>query len=105
MPTPGITVYTALCIANNPVLCQAGGPDKDGKWTGWIMKDEDRWSPLLNSQPIYESHDAAVKAMEEVVKAIRANPPANPLDSLEPQLADTVRKVVTMAKEGLQTAT
>ncbi len=68
----GISNLTALTICNCPVECAAGGPDpENGKWVGWIMKDEPRWSPLLNTDPIYDSKEEAVAAMEKLVRDIR----------------------------------
>lgn len=68
----GVSLGTALAIQGNKVLCQAGGPCKDtGKWVGWVMMDADRWAPLLNTEPIYDSKEVAVKAMEALVKEIR----------------------------------
>ena len=69
-----ISNWTANVIETNDVRCEAGGPDKDGKWTGWIMKDVDRWFPLLNSEPIYDDKKQAVAAMQSIVDQIRAKP-------------------------------
>lgn len=68
-----ISLRTALIIQSNNVLCKAGGPDpENGKFLGWIMMDEERWSPLLNTEPIYETAEAARKAMYDTVVTIKA---------------------------------
>lgn len=69
----GMTKLTAIIIKTNPLVkCDAGGPDKDGKYVGWIMLDVDRWHPLLNTEPIYSSNEEAIKAMQLIVDKIRA---------------------------------
>jgi hypothetical protein len=68
----GVSLATALAIQGNKVSCQAGGPSPDnGKWVGWVMMDVDRWAPLLNTEPIYDSQEEAVSAMKSLVKKIR----------------------------------
>lgn len=68
----GITVRTALIIQNRKVRCEAGGPCKEtGKYMGWIMLDVERWRPLLNTQPIYDSVEEAEQAMMDLVAAIK----------------------------------
>ena len=69
----GITRLTAMIIASrDDIVCTSSGP-VDGKYIGWItLGPDDRCRPFLNSEPIYESHDAAKAAMEAVVAEIRA---------------------------------
>jgi len=95
-----ISVMDALVIQNRDVRCEAGGPDKDGKWAGWIMIDEDRWSPVLNTQPIFESKEAAIKCMENLVSEVRKTKVPNPLDSLPKDEKETIEDIVRMSKEG-----
>jgi len=35
------------------------------------MMDVDRWQPLLNTEPVYETAALAKKAMEEIVSTIK----------------------------------
>lgn len=67
-----ITRLTAYIIASrDDILCTSAGP-VEGKYLGWItLGPEDRCRPLLNSEPIYNSHDEAKAAMEAVVAEIR----------------------------------
>jgi hypothetical protein len=72
-----MTLLTALIIQNREIRCEAGGPctqgepHEIGKWVGWIMIDEERWSPLLNTPPIYDSEQQATQEMEALVAKIR----------------------------------
>lgn len=67
----GISLLTALIIQNNEVRIAAGGPAENGKYMGWILKDADRWEPILNTEPIYDSEGEAREAMQKVVDEIR----------------------------------
>lgn len=71
----GISLMTALTIKNNDVICTVGGPAKDagegtGKYVGWILMNVDRWHPLLNTEPIYDTKELAQKAMDDLYKSI-----------------------------------
>ena len=94
-----ISAMNALIIQNRDVRCEAGGPDKDGKWAGWIMIDEDRWSPVLSTEPIFESEEAAVKHMEDLVSKVRKMKVPNPLDNLPKDEKKTIEDIVRMSKE------
>ncbi len=66
-----ISNLTALIIATRDVRVSAAGP-VNGKWVGWItLGEEDRYRPLLNSEPIYDSADAATDAMNKVIEDVR----------------------------------
>ena len=66
-----MTRITAFIIATNDVDCTAAGPSEDGKYAGWISRMEnDKYRPLLNTEPIYDSEAEAVQAMEEIVTAV-----------------------------------
>ena len=68
----GLSLYTEIVIQNNDsVKCDAGGPTESGKYCGWILLDIDGWHPLLNSDPIYDSHADAVAAMQKIVDAVK----------------------------------
>ncbi len=97
-----MTLLTAFIIQNNNVRCQAGGPcKKTGKWVGWIMKNEDRWGPLLNTEPIYSSRKEAVTAMKNFVKEIKKLNLSTEKDKLIELLGPDgplVAKVIKMSK-------
>ncbi len=62
-----MTLLTAFIIQGNSIICDGGGPDKKtGKWVGWIMKDEERWSPILNTEPIYGSKKRSCNSYEKL---------------------------------------
>lgn len=78
-----ITRFTAIMIQIHPdytretgegIEVSAGGPNKEGKWTGWISFWRDgrpHISPLLSTHPIYDSKENAIKAMIDLVDNIR----------------------------------
>jgi hypothetical protein len=68
----GITNLTAMIIASrDDIICTSAGP-VDGKYIGWItLGPESRCRPLLNTEPIYGSHEEATKAMESIVAETR----------------------------------
>jgi len=98
-----MTLLTALIIQSNDVLCQAGGPDKEtGKWAGWIMKNKQRWAPILNTEPIYDSKEEGEKAMRDFVKAIKKLDLSTEKDKLTELLGPEgplVAKVVEISKD------
>jgi len=65
-------MHTALCIQNNRdhLRIDAGGPTEDGKYVGWIMLDVERWHPLLNTEPVFDSAEAAKEHMKALVDEI-----------------------------------
>lgn len=68
----GISMMTALAIQGGPVRVSVGGPAKDnGKFVGWILKEDDRFSPLLNTEAIYDTPEEARAEMERLIKEIR----------------------------------
>lgn len=69
-----VSRLTALIIQNrDDIECSAGGPVENGKFVGWVtLGPEDRCRPLLNSEPLYDTAEAARKAMEDVVAEIRS---------------------------------
>jgi len=71
----GITKLTAYIIASREdIVITYGGPAKDnGKYVGWItLGEEDRFRPLLNTTPIYDTPQDAEQAMKDIVVEIRA---------------------------------
>ena len=67
-----VSVLTAFQIKNKNVDCQASIPNKDHKYAGWIVLDEQKeWMPLLNTEYIYDSPKEAIRAMEKFVETIR----------------------------------
>jgi hypothetical protein len=82
----GISRLSTLIIQGNPesIKCYWGGPTSEGKYAGWIYYEEDRGElpggskdirprPLLSTQPIYETPDAALEAVEAVVRQVRSH--------------------------------
>lgn len=73
----GVSRLTAIIIASrDDIVATAGGPVSDGpsagKWVGWItLGENDRYRPLLNTGPIYDSEKDAIKAMKALLKKIR----------------------------------
>ena len=73
----GISVISALTIQMRPdgdIRVQAGGPCKDtGKWVMWIMlyNGDEYDHPILNTEPIFDDEEAALKYGHELVKQIR----------------------------------
>ncbi len=68
----GISKYTALVIAcQEDIQFSAGGP-VGGKYVGWITLGlEDRYRPLLNSAPIYDSSEEAIAAMKRLAEELK----------------------------------
>jgi len=60
-----MTLMTAIIIANNTNLIYThAGPDKHGKYMGWItMGEDDYCRPLVNTEAIFESAEEAEKHM------------------------------------------
>ena len=72
----GLSRMSAMMIQGNGdnVKCAAGGPCKEtGKWAGWIelWKDGRLHTPIVSTQPAYDSKEEAVKAMEDLVEEVR----------------------------------
>jgi hypothetical protein len=70
----GVSRLTAAIIQSrgDDVVCSYGGP-VEGKYVGWItLGPEDRYRPLLNTEPVYDTGDDAKAAMERVVAEIRS---------------------------------
>ncbi len=73
-----MTRLTAIILATrDDLIITHGGPSKDnGKYVGWILKPEDRWAPLLNTEAIFDTAEAAEAymrwAIEEATAFIKA---------------------------------
>ena len=71
-----MTRLTGLIIQTNGenVVCDSAGPDKFGKYAGWIslFKDGSYHSSLLSTNGIYDSTEEAEKKMKNLVEEIRA---------------------------------
>jgi len=69
-----ISMLTAINIKSGNVEVETAGPDENGKFCFWIMpKDMDRWEPLLNSEPIYNTEELAQKAGKKLIEEIKNN--------------------------------
>jgi hypothetical protein len=70
------SAITALEIHTNggDIKCSAGGPDKNGKYTGWIelWRNGDLHKPMLSTQPVYDTEEEATRVMESIVSEVRA---------------------------------
>jgi hypothetical protein len=71
-----VSNYTALIISSrDDIVATAGGPTKDGKFVGWITLGQlDRFRPLLNTEPIYNTKEEAVVAMKKIIEEIQGKP-------------------------------
>ena len=72
-----MTYLTALIIQERPqdIVCTAGGPNKNGKWAGWInlhKPNGDYDHPLISTNAVYDSKRKAIKAMKDLVKEVMA---------------------------------
>ncbi|MDP3999336.1 MAG: hypothetical protein Q8P76_01925 [bacterium] len=70
----GVNRLTAYEIYGNPkdIICDATGPDSNGKFVGWITRGPGHnYKPLLNSEPIFNSRKEAILYMKELVEAVR----------------------------------
>jgi hypothetical protein len=87
MAIMGISRLTALQIQNNPkIKCEAAGPNGKGKYMGWISwYTPTRWHPLLSSEQIYDSEEAAVQAMQAIVDEINRWPLDDILGKFSPE--------------------
>lgn len=72
-----MTSLTALIIQNNDsVRATQAGPDQNGKFAGWItLGEEDRFRPLISTEPIYDSAKEALDAMTNLIEATRKSEP------------------------------
>lgn len=58
-------------IASNKTRIEVAGPNKQGKYAGWILIDEDRWSPILNTEPVFNTKEQVIEEMEKLIKEIK----------------------------------
>lgn len=68
---------TALIIQSrgDDIVCDAGGPTKkEGKYVGWIQlyRNGEYDHDLVSTEPVYDSKQDAIFAMQELVKTVRA---------------------------------
>ena len=70
-----ITKHTAyVIISRDDIVVDAGCEARSGRWIGWItLGPDDRYRPLLNSEPIYLTREEAIDAMNKVIKELREN--------------------------------
>ena len=68
-----VTRRTAFIIGSrDDIQVTSAGPAENGKYVGWItLGEEDRYRPLLDSGPMYDSPVEAEEAMRGVVQEIR----------------------------------
>lgn len=67
-----ISMLTAIRIKSGGIEVQTAGPNENGKYCFWIMPENmDRWEPLLNSEPIFETSELAKEAGEDLIEEIK----------------------------------
>jgi len=90
----GISGITALTIrSRDDLVVSAGGPGKkgsevEGKYMGWLMLPEERWAPLLNTEPKYDTAEEAEEAIREILRLVRDADLPKELSELEKAGAD-----------------
>ena len=107
--TMGIDKLTAYIIASREdIVITHGGPAKDnGKYVGWItLGEEDRFRPLLNTSPIYDTPKEAEQAMGDIVAEIKdivekETGGKNIIDHVmgKSKESDMVKEVISLSKE------
>lgn len=103
----GMSRLTAYAIASNPdIVCTQAGPAENGKYLGWITLGEDaRYRALINTEPIYDTPEEAVAAMEQLVvdtkKSVEEETGGkDPIEHvLGEEVGSVVRAVVDKSKE------
>ena len=100
----GLSALSLLTIKHNKdVYATAGGPCLDGegkgKYTGWIMIESDRWDPVLNTEPIYESMEKAEEAMQKFIDYVRdvLEIPGPGID-MPKDLCEMINSIITATK-------
>ena len=72
----GISRLDAMIIQSrgDDIKVQAGGPSKDGKWAMWIMlyNGEEYDHPILSTQAVFDTEEAAIQHGKDLVAEIRA---------------------------------
>jgi hypothetical protein len=64
-----LTAY--IISSRKDIIVTAGGPNKDGKWMGWItLSEQDEYRELLNTEELYNSKKEAINAMTKVYNSI-----------------------------------
>jgi hypothetical protein len=71
-----MNLITALEIQTNGdnIVCDVGGPAKNGKFCGWIslFRDGDLHKHLLSTHPIFATAKEATEYVEKIVTDVRA---------------------------------
>lgn len=94
----GISRLTAMIIQNGKIRIAASKRDKNGKYAGWIMQNEDKWAPLISTAPIYDSKKQAQMAMKDLVEAINRLDLVSPFDVLLAEEKETIGAIINAAK-------
>ncbi|TSC96925.1 MAG: hypothetical protein CEN88_256 [Candidatus Berkelbacteria bacterium Licking1014_2] len=93
---------TALIIQTrgDDIRCLAGGPDKDGKYAGWISlyRGDEYDHDLLSTNPCFQDEASAIKHMQSLVEEIRTMDIENPLDDLPTPEKEMIQTVVEIAR-------
>lgn len=69
----GISKLTAFIIATrDDIVVSAGFYKPLNKWVGWITLGlEDRYRPLLDSGPFYDTEEAALEGMRKTIAEVK----------------------------------
>ena len=63
---------TAMIIQGNDVDCYSTGPDKNGKYAGWLSRMGRRnYRALINTGAMYETPEEAVSEMNKIVDGVK----------------------------------
>ena len=95
----GLSILSVFIIQSNDVRCEAGGPVEDNKWVGWVMKDG---HPLLNTEPVYDSHDEAVQAMKKLVDVIRKLEIPKPGELIPDKITQVITSIIYGSKNKIE---
>lgn len=112
----GIDRLTAYIIASrDDIVITHGGPAKEGegkgKYVGWITLGEaDRFRPLLNTNPIYDTPEEAEEEMRQTVEELKKivaeeTGGKHPIDhvlseaGVDDETIDAVKDVIKASKE------
>jgi len=99
-----MTLLTLLIIQNNAdVYADVGGPCTEkgkyhGKYTGWIMLNEDRWSPVLNTEPVYDTAKEAKNVMLKLIEYVKNIDLPGMGELLPPEVGETINDIIFAAK-------
>lgn len=97
-----MTVLDALIIQTrgDDIRCLAGGPNKNGKYAGWIslFRGDEYDHDILSTNAIFPSGETAIEHMRSLVEEIRKMELENPLDSLPSEVKEVIQEITAAAR-------